>query len=63
METYKLAIIYYDKALAIDPENTDAIKGKGNVLSHIGNQTESIAHYNKTLSQSSNNTNIVNKTK
>jgi hypothetical protein len=33
------------------------------VLSHIGNQTESVGHYNKTLSQNLNNTNIVNKTK
>jgi tetratricopeptide (TPR) repeat protein len=36
---YKLAIIYYDKALAIDPKNIDAIKGKQQALAAL-NQTE-----------------------
>ena len=37
---YKLAIIYYDKALAIDPKNIDAIKGKQQTLATL-NQTAS----------------------
>jgi tetratricopeptide (TPR) repeat protein len=36
---YKLAIVYYDKALAIDPNNTDAVKGKQRALSDL-NQTD-----------------------
>jgi hypothetical protein len=35
----KLAIVYYDKALAIHPKNTDAIDGKQKALSDL-NQTE-----------------------
>ncbi len=46
---YNLAIIYYDKALAIDPKNVDALTGKGNVLSHLGNQTEAAGFYDKAL--------------
>ena len=38
---YKLAIIYYDKALAIDPKNIDAIKGKQQTLATL-NQTASV---------------------
>ena len=36
---YQEAMIYYDKALAIDPKNIDAIKGKQQALAAL-NQTE-----------------------
>ena len=41
------SIIYYDKALAIDPKHVLALTGKGNVLSNLGNHTESA--YDKAL--------------
>ena len=37
------------QSLAIDPKNVDALIGKGNVLSHLGNQTEAAASYDKVL--------------
>jgi len=43
------SITYFDKALAIDPKNVDALTGKGNVLSNLGNNTGSVAYYDKAL--------------
>ena len=42
-------IKYYDKALAIDPNNTDTLINKGNALGSIGNFTEAIKYYDKAL--------------
>jgi tetratricopeptide (TPR) repeat protein len=42
-------MIYFDKALAIDPKNVDALTGKGNVLSNLGNDTEAVAYFDKAL--------------
>jgi len=36
---YKLAIVYYEKALAIDPKNVDALTGKEHALAAL-NQTK-----------------------
>jgi tetratricopeptide (TPR) repeat protein len=43
------AIQYYDKALAIDPNNKDALNEKGNALSGQGNYTQAIPYYDKAL--------------
>ena len=43
------SITYFDKVLAIDPKNVDALTGKGNVLSNLGNHIESVAYYDKAL--------------
>ena len=53
---YTQAIQYYDRAFAVDPNDTYALNGKGNALDGIGstfyNQgkyTQSIQYYNKAL--------------
>ena len=42
-------IKYYDKALAIDPDNTDALDNRVFTLSNIGNQHMSLKYLNKAL--------------
>ena len=37
---YTQAIQYYDKALAIDPNNAIALYNKGNTLNNLGNYTQ-----------------------
>src|SRR5215467_2126576 len=44
---YTQAIQYYDKALAIDPNNKVALANKGNALVQLGNYTQSIQYYDK----------------
>jgi tetratricopeptide (TPR) repeat protein len=46
---YTEAIKYYDKALRIDPDNTEALHGKGLSLGTSGNHTEAIKYYDKVL--------------
>ncbi len=38
---YNLAIIYYDKSLAIDPKNSDALKGKEQILALLNQAVSS----------------------
>jgi tetratricopeptide (TPR) repeat protein len=45
----KEAIKYYDKALAIQPNNTDLLVTKGDALSKLRNYTGAIKYYNKVL--------------
>jgi len=54
--SYTQAIQYYDKALGIDPNNKDALNGKGNALSgqgdalhYQGNYMQAIQYYDKAL--------------
>ena len=42
---YTQAISYYDKALAIDPNNVYALSGKGVALDSLGNHTQDITYY------------------
>ena len=46
---YTQAIQYYDKALAIDPNDKDALDGKGNALYNQGNNKQAIQYYDKAL--------------
>ncbi len=43
------AIVYYDKALAIDPINTDTLTNKGLALAVLHKYNESIKYYDKAL--------------
>jgi tetratricopeptide (TPR) repeat protein len=43
----KEAIKYYDRALAIQPNNTDLLVAKGDALSKLRNYTGAIKYYNK----------------
>jgi len=46
---YERAIQSYDKALAIDPNDTYALNGKGNSLNGKGNYTQAIQSFDKAL--------------
>jgi tetratricopeptide (TPR) repeat protein len=46
---YIQAIQYYDKALAIDPNNDDALYSKGAALNQLGNYTQAIPYLDKAL--------------
>ncbi|HXS59539.1 MAG TPA: hypothetical protein VN703_01875, partial [Candidatus Sulfopaludibacter sp.] len=39
----------FDKALTIDPKNTDALNGKGFALEDSNNSTGAIMYFDKTL--------------
>ncbi len=43
------SIVYFDKALAIDPKNVLALNEKGNAFGGIGNYIQAIASYDKAL--------------
>jgi tetratricopeptide (TPR) repeat protein len=43
------SIVYYDKILAIDPNNTDIMYNKGDSLSDLGQYNESIGYFDKVL--------------
>ena len=47
------------KALAINPNNTDALNGKG-VLAKLNNFDEAIASFDKALATNPNNTDALN---
>jgi tetratricopeptide (TPR) repeat protein len=44
-----LALQYYDKALAKDPNAAFALRGKGETLDALGNNTQAIQYYDKVL--------------
>ena len=46
---YTGAIVYYDKALAIDPRDKFALTNKGAALDGLGNHAEAIQYYDKAL--------------
>ncbi|MGC1134916.1 MAG: tetratricopeptide repeat protein, partial [Nitrososphaeraceae archaeon] len=49
------AISYYNKVLAIEPENTAALYGKGDALYDIGSYDEAISYFDKGLELEPNN--------
>ena len=61
---YIQAIQYYDKALAIDPNNKDAFNGKGNALYSLANDTQgyekALQYYDKALAIDPNNKDAFN---
>jgi hypothetical protein len=46
---YDESIAYFDKALAVDPDNTAALNNKGLALAKLGEYDESIAYFDKAL--------------
>ena len=46
---YNESIVYFDKALAIDPKNVLALNEKGNAFGGLGNYIQAIASYDKAL--------------
>ena len=49
LKKYKKSIEYFDKILESDPNNIDAYKYKGDILSCLDRYEESIECYNKIL--------------
>ena len=47
---YNESIVYFDKALALDPKNALALNEKGNAYGGLGNYIQAIASYDKALS-------------
>ena len=44
---YTQAIQYFDKTIAVDPSDKQALNGKGNALANVGNYTQAIHYYDK----------------
>ena len=51
---YTNAIVYYDKALEIDPDDSNVLVNKGDALTNLGRYEESKQCYDKVLSQNPN---------
>jgi len=60
VESYEEAISYYDKVLAIDSTDIDALNGKALALDSIGKPEEAISYYDKVLAISSSNIEALN---
>jgi tetratricopeptide (TPR) repeat protein len=46
---YQEAIEYYDRALAMDPNDVSALNNKGNALGDLGRYQEAIEYYDRAL--------------
>jgi len=46
---YTQAILYFDKLIAIDPNNSRVYNSKGGVLGAMGEYDEALVHYNQSL--------------
>jgi len=51
---YTNAIVYYDKALVIDPDDSNVLVNKGDALTNLGRYEEAKQCYDKVLSQNPN---------
>ncbi len=56
---YTGALLYYSKALSINPNDTDALDGKGYALSNLENSTGAIHFFDKALNINSSDTNAL----
>ena len=56
---YTGSMFYYTKALTINPNDTNALNGKGYALSNLNNSTSAIHFFDKALSINSNDTNAL----
>ena len=52
---YTEAIVYFDKVLAAEPNNTEALHGKGLTIDNFGNHTEAVDIYDEILGIDPNN--------
>ena len=60
LKNFDEAIASFDKALAINPNNTKALSEKGDALLKLKNFDEAIASFDKVLAINPNNTNALN---
>jgi len=60
VESYEEAISYYDKVLAIDSTDIDALNGKALALDSIGKPEEAITYYDRALAIGSTNIEALN---
>ncbi|MDF0680650.1 MAG: tetratricopeptide repeat protein [Candidatus Nitrosocosmicus sp.] len=58
---YNESIVYFDKALAIDPKNALALNEKGNAYGGLGNYMQAIASYDKALALDPKNATVLDK--
>ena len=49
LEIHTGTILYYDKALAINPKDETTLYNKGLALENLGNYTEAIKYFDKAL--------------
>ncbi len=56
---YTGAIVFYNKVLAIDPNNIDALYNKGNALVKLGDSIGAIVLYDKALAIDPNNKKVL----
>jgi tetratricopeptide (TPR) repeat protein len=57
---YQDALEYYDRALAIDPNNVDIVNNKGGALGNLGRYEEAMEYIDGALAIDPNNVDIVN---
>ena len=60
LKNFDEAIASFDKALAINPNNTKALNEKGDALLKLKNFDEAIASFDKALARNPNNTDALN---
>ena len=58
-ENFEKAISFFDKVLAIDPNNTDALFNKGSALVQLDKPEEAISYFDKVLAIDPNNANAL----
>jgi tetratricopeptide (TPR) repeat protein len=56
---YQDALEYYDRALAIDPDNVSALDGKGAALFYLGREEEAIVNFDRALAIDPDDTNAL----
>ncbi|WP_297247149.1 tetratricopeptide repeat protein [uncultured Brachyspira sp.] len=54
---YEEAIVYYNKAIELDPNYTDAYNGRGKAKNDLGKYEDSIKDFNKVIELTPNYTN------
>ncbi|MDQ6724371.1 MAG: tetratricopeptide repeat protein, partial [Thermoproteota archaeon] len=60
MGNHTEALKYYDKDLAINPNDTKVLNNKGVALNSLGNYTGAIKYYDKALAINPNDVNTLN---
>jgi tetratricopeptide (TPR) repeat protein len=60
LKNFDQAIASFDKALAINPNNTKALSEKGNALVKLKDFNEAIASFDKALAINPNSTDVLN---
>ena len=61
MTKYDEAIALFDRILAIDPDNLDALVAKGNALYALGKNEQAVSYYDKALEIDPNNSDAMSR--